>query len=106
MRLLLDEQMPRRLKGLLTGHEVWTVRDMGWNGKSNGELLALARYEFDAFVTLDRNLEYQQNITEIDIPIVLLIPKRSDIEHLTPLIPRILEVINDLERGKVIHIEA
>jgi predicted nuclease of predicted toxin-antitoxin system len=105
MRLLLDEQVPRSFKQLLVGHEVRTVREMGWNGKSNGELLALARQEFDAFVTLDRNLEYQQNITERDIPIVLLIPGRSNIEHLSPLAPRILEILNDLEHGKVIHIE-
>ena len=63
MRLLLDEQVPRRLKELLTGHEVRTVRDMEWNGKaSNGEVLALARHEFDAFVTLDRNLEYHRTL--------------------------------------------
>ena len=105
MRLLLDEQIPLRLKELLAGHEVSTVREMGWNGRSNGELLALARHEFDAFVTLDRNLEFQQNITERDIPIILLIPGRSNIEHLSPLVPGILGALNDLERGRVIHIE-
>ena len=104
MRLLLDEQVPRRLKQLLAGHEAWTVREMGWDSKSNGELLALARHEFDAFITLDRNLEYQQNITESDLPIIVLIPRRSNMEHLSPLAPRVLEVLNDLKRGDVIHI--
>ena len=84
MRLLLDEQVPRRLKRSFAGHNVQTVREMGWNGKSNGELLALARDEFDAFVTLDRKLEYQQNITEEDIPIFVLVTRRNNIEYLQP----------------------
>ena len=82
MRLLLDEQVPRRLKRSFAGHNVQTVTDVGWNGKSNGELLALARDEFDAFITLDRKLEYQQNITEKDIAIIVLITRRNDIEYL------------------------
>ena len=60
MRLLLDESVPMQLRSLLVGHDVSTVRYMGWSSKSNGELLALARDEFDAFITLDRNLEHQQ----------------------------------------------
>lgn len=106
MRLLLDEQAPGRLKRLLVGHEVQTVRDRRWNGKGNGELLQLARDEFDAFVTLDRNLEYQQNITEKDIPIIVLIARRSSIEYLEPLVPKVLEVLKNPMRGKVLQIEA
>ena len=67
MRLLLDEQVPRRLKRSFAGHNVQTVRDMGWNGKSNGELLELARDEFDAFITLDRILEYQLAKISVDV---------------------------------------
>ena len=106
MRLLLDEQMPRRMKSLLIGHEVLTVRDKRWNGKGNGELLALARDEFDAFITLDQKLEYQQNITEKDIPIIVLIAGRSSIGYLEPLVPKVLEALNNPKRGEVIHIEA
>jgi len=106
MRLLLDEQVPRRLKRSFPGHSVQTVGDMGWNGKSNGELLALSRDEFDAFITLDRKLEYQQNITEEDIPIIVLITKRISIEYLHPLVPKVLQALNDPKRGEVVHIEA
>ncbi|MDE2757297.1 MAG: DUF5615 family PIN-like protein [Acidobacteriota bacterium] len=106
MRLLLDEQVPRRLKRSFPGHSVQTVRDMGWNGKSNGELLALARDEFDAFITLDRKLEYQQNITEEDIPIIVLITKRISIEYLRPLVPAVLEALKNPNRGEVVPIEA
>ena len=106
MRLLLDEQVPRRLKRSFAGHNVQTVREMGWNGKSNGELLALARDEFDAFIKLDRKLEYQQNITDEDIPIIVLITRRNNIEYLQPLVPAVLEALKNPNRGEIVHIEA
>ena len=59
MRVLLDECLPRRLKLELVGHEVKTAPEMGWASKRNGELLALAVSEFDAFLTADRNLSYR-----------------------------------------------
>ena len=62
MRVLLDECLPSRLKRVLPGHEVSTVSDAGWAGKTNGELLSLAVERFDAFVTIDKNLPAQQNL--------------------------------------------
>ncbi len=106
MRLLLDESVPMQLRSLFVDHDVSTVRHMGWSSKSNGELLALVRDEFDAFITLDRNLEYQQNITERDIPIIVLIARRNRIDYLEPLVPRVLEALQNLQRGQVVHIGA
>jgi len=106
MRLLLDESVPIKLRSLFVGHDVSTVRHMGWSSKSNGELLALVRDEFDAFITLDRNLEHQQNITGNDIPIIVLIARRSRIDYLKPLVPQVLESLQTLKRGQVIHIGA
>ena len=60
MRILLDECLPKRLKRDLTGHTARTVPEMGWAGKENGELLALATGQFDVFLTVDRNLSFQQ----------------------------------------------
>ena len=57
MRILLDEDVPRRLASLLIGHEVTTVPQAGWAGVKNGKLLALAGSRFDLFVTMDRNIE-------------------------------------------------
>ena len=54
MRVLLDECLPRRLKGALVGHEVRTVPEMGWASNRNGDLLRLAEREFDIFLTVDR----------------------------------------------------
>jgi hypothetical protein len=62
MRLLLDESLPRKLKARLAPHEVRTVPEMGWAGKSNGALLRLAEPEFDIFLTAAQKLPYQQNL--------------------------------------------
>ena len=63
MKILLDECTPRLLKRLLSEFEISTVQDMGWTGVTNGALLAMAEAEFDVFVTTDKNLRYQQNLT-------------------------------------------
>jgi Domain of unknown function (DUF5615) len=60
MRILLDESLPRRLKGELLGHDVSTVVECGWSGVKNGKLLTLAADNFDVFVTADQNLQNQQ----------------------------------------------
>ena len=106
MKLLLDESVPIQLKKLLVGHDVWAVRDMGWSGKSNGELLALARDQFQVFITLDRNLEHQQKITAGDIPIIVLIARRSRMDFLEPLVPQVLEVLQHSKRGQIVRIGA
>ncbi|MCE2486923.1 MAG: DUF5615 family PIN-like protein [Desulfurellaceae bacterium] len=72
MRVLLDESVPRQLRRFLRGHEARTVQEMGWSGKSNGELLALAGPVFDVFLAVDQNIEYQQNLRLADIPILVL----------------------------------
>ena len=54
--MLLDECVDRRLAGDILGHDVKTVPEAGWAALTNGELLARAEHEFDAFVTVDRNL--------------------------------------------------
>jgi hypothetical protein len=58
MRVLLDECVPRALRGELSGHEVKTVAEAGWAGVKNGALVQLAAKDFDVLLTVDRNLEY------------------------------------------------
>jgi len=60
MRLLIDECLPRALKRMFPEHECRTVQEMGWSGKKNGVLLALADGKFDVLVTIDQNLEYHK----------------------------------------------
>ena len=71
MRLLLDECVPARLRKALPGHEVSTVGLEGWSGVKNGKLLALAAAGFDAFVTVDKNLPYQQNTAALPIAVLV-----------------------------------
>ena len=101
MRVLLDECLPRRLKRELVGHDARTAPEMGWASKRNGELLALAAGEFDAFLTADRNLSYQQDVSAFDIAVVVLIAQGNSIEHLRPLVPSLLKVLDGAERRRV-----
>lgn len=97
MRVLLDECLPgRKLKLAFPDHDVQTVADMKWRGIKNGALLALAEPEFDAFITVDGNLQYQQNTPEVDLLIVVLRVKSNRLEHLLPLVA---EAHAALERG-------
>ena len=69
MRVLLDECVPRKLWRELPGHEVHTVAAVGWGGTKNGALLQRAAGEFDVLLTVDANLEHQQNQSALPIAI-------------------------------------
>jgi predicted nuclease of predicted toxin-antitoxin system len=101
VRVLLDECLPRRLKRELVGHDARTVPEMGWASKRNGELLALAAPEFDVFLTVDRNLSYQQDVSAFDIAIVVVVARSNSIEDLRPLTPRIVDALANAQRGRV-----
>ena len=84
MRLLLDESVPRRFARSLATHVVRTTVEMGWSGIKNGELLARAANEFDALVTVDKNLEYQQNLKALPIAVVVLYARSNELPYLLP----------------------
>ncbi len=71
-KILLDECIDRRLARQISGHEVRTSPEMGWAGLDNGKLLAKAAKEFDVFITVDRNLTFQQNLPKFSIAILIL----------------------------------
>src|SRR2546427_4190045 len=103
MRLLLDECVPRPLKRDLAEHDVHHVVDMGWSSKRNGELLQLmAVARFEALLTVDRNIEYQQNIGSSGIGVVLVRVRRNRLKELRPLIPQILEALAKLGAGEIV----
>lgn len=87
MRLLLDECMPKRLKHELPGHEVRTVQEMDWAGIKNGALLRLASSQFDALLTVDQGIEYQQDLPGLTLALVVLLASSNDIDDLRPLLP-------------------
>jgi hypothetical protein len=105
VRVLLDECVDRRLAREITGHEVTTVPDAGWAAAKNGDLLALAENGFDAFVTVDRNLSFQQRLPRFAIAVVILRARSNRLVDLRPLVPRLLEALSAAKRGEVIWIE-
>ena len=92
MRLLIDECVPRKVKFLFAdgGHECETVRDAGFGGKENGELLALAEEHFDVLVTIDKNIRYQQNMTGRNMAILIIRAASNDLDDILPHIPHAL----------------
>jgi len=83
VRVLLDECLPRRLKRDLVGHVVRTVPEIGWASKRNGELLRLATDAgFEAFVTVDRKLQHQQNLSEFNIAVLVLVANSNTLTDL------------------------
>lgn len=99
MLLLLDESVPRRLKRHLPGHEVKTVVEMGWGGVKNGALLMLAAQAFDAFITVDKNLPYQQNVATLPVAVIVLHAVSNDLPSLVPLMPGLKQVLAKLDPG-------
>ena len=88
MKLLLDENLPKKLKAEFADHNVFTVRDMGWNGKKNGELMELLiENNFDALITFDKNLQFQQNFQKYALPVVVLNAPDNTYLTLQDLVP-------------------
>jgi len=104
MRLLLDESLPRGLKRYLSVHEVATVPEQGWAGKSNGELLRLAEEEFDAFLTADQNVEFQQNLRAYKLAVIVLAAQTTRLEDLESLVPEILSALESTSLGDVVRV--
>jgi predicted nuclease of predicted toxin-antitoxin system len=96
MRLLLDENLPKRLKLDFQEHEIYTVRDKAWNGIKNGELLdLLIKNNFDALLTFDKNLQHQQNFIKYTLAVFVLSAKINSYEELTKLTPVIKGYLNN-----------
>lgn len=97
MKILLDENLPRQLKADFgPDYDVRTVRDMGWLGKKNGELLGLIVFNgFDVFVTLDKNLRYQQNLDRIELKIFLLLAINNRRETLQAFVEKVKNKIKE-----------
>ena len=104
MRLLLDESLPRRLRNHFSDHEVSTVADVDWLGVKNRELLRRAGEQFDAFITPDRNLRYQQNLSRLSIAVVVLVSPSNELPALVPVVPAVEEALTSLEPRTLIEV--
>lgn len=101
MKILLDECVDRRLARELAGHEAAATHEMGWAGIENGELLERAGREFEVFLTVDRNLSFQQPVPKLDIAVVILRARTNRLSDLKILVPELLERLPDVKAGEV-----
>jgi predicted nuclease of predicted toxin-antitoxin system len=106
MRILLDENFPADFATLLVGHDTSNVHGHGWAGIKNGELLRRAQGVCEVFVTLDRNLEFQQNIKILPFGIVVVRSRSNRIVDLTPHISGILLAVGQVDPGRVVTVGA
>lgn len=105
MKLLLDENLPHQLRHEIPGHDCFTVAYMNWAGIENGELLALAATAgFDALVTKDTKLQYEQNLINLPISIVVLQAASNDLDDIRPRLPALIEALTHLHQYGHEHI--
>lgn len=105
MLLLLDENLPKRLKSDFPDHQIFTVRDKEWNGIKNGELLKLMlANEFDALLTFDKNLQHQQNFVKYRLAVFVLTALSNTYELLSPLTVEVNQILSagSLQPGPII----
>jgi len=102
MKILLDECIPRKLKHSLPDHECHTVPEAGLAGKKNGSLLDLAESAgFQIFVTMDKGLEYEQNLAGRSIAILILRSKSNRLADLFPFVPELLRAVRQARTGEI-----
>lgn len=107
MKLLLDENLPHQMRLELPGHDLFTAAYMGWGGVENGELLSRAAAAgFDALVTNDRGLEYQQNLSALPVAVVVVSAPANTIDALRPVYPALLAALAGLRPCEFVKVSA
>ena len=105
MRILLDECVPRALKRSFRSQQlVLTVPDAGFRGLKNGELLRRISGQFDLFITTDKSIQYQQNLSAWPFAFVLLRAYTNDIVDIEPLAQKLLARLHEIAPGKLLVI--
>jgi hypothetical protein len=105
MKLLLDENLPHQIRLELPGHQVVTAAYMKWDGIENGELLRLAAAAgFEALITNDRGLEYQQNLGALPIAVIVVLAKANTIEAIRPAYSELLAALSRIHPGQFVKV--
>ena len=106
MKILIDENLPVKLKRSFEDHDIFTVRDMKWDSYKNGKLLSSAIANgFDILMTSDKNLQHQQNFNKLNIALIVFNVRLLKWQFIEPLIPKAKEVIPLIEKGKIYVVE-
>ena len=103
-KVLLDECVDWRLLRSLGQFEVSTARQMGWSHLKNGKLLREAATKFEVLVSTDQGIEHQNNLNEIGIAIVVLMPKRNKLSEIVPMLPEILVALTEVQIGSARYV--
>lgn len=107
MRVLLDESVPRQLATELPGHEVQSVVQAGWAGVQNGDLLRRAvSAGFGVLITMDRNLEHQQNVPRSGLALLVILARDNRVETILALASAMLAALEQARPGLVLHVGA
>lgn len=106
MRILIDECVPRKLKWSFPDHDCVTVQEAGLGGKQNGDLLALAEGKFDVFLTVDKGVRYQQNLSGRNIAVLIIRAKSNDIDDILPRVADCDAALQSIRPGEVVVIGA
>ena len=101
MKVLLDECTPRVVKKRLPTQNISTVQEMGWAGVKNGALLKLAEAQFEVFITTDKNLRYQQNLTGRAFA-VLVLPS-NQVPVVERVMPDIVAALQTIRAGDYVE---
>ncbi|MDX6288765.1 MAG: hypothetical protein QOH42_564 [Blastocatellia bacterium] len=104
MKILLDECVPQRLGRLLPEHDVITTPQAGWAGITNGDLLQRASKDFDVFVTVDRNLAFQQNPSNLPLPVIVIHARSNKLRDMQQHLPALQQTLSSGLARQVYHI--
>ncbi|HEV7507141.1 MAG TPA: DUF5615 family PIN-like protein [Thermoanaerobaculia bacterium] len=104
MRVLLDECLPEGLRAEFPGHRVLTVRAAGLAGKKDGDLLTAASGRFDAFITMDRSLQWQQRVSDFNLAVVVIRARSNSLLSIRPLVPDLLRLLSFVGPGQVVRV--
>lgn len=103
MKILIDENLPRKLVAYFEGHKCRTVLECGWSGKKNGDLLAVADPLFEVLLTLDKNLPYQQNLDSARIAVLIVYAYSNRLADLLLLLLECLAALETIQPRPMIR---
>ena len=104
MRILIDECLDWRLCRALAEHQCTTVQEAGWEGLTNGQLLEQAEKLFDVFLTGDRNVMFQQNLSSREIAVIVLEARSTRLIDTIQLVAQVLTTLKSIQPGEVVRI--
>jgi predicted nuclease of predicted toxin-antitoxin system len=103
--VLLDHCVPKPLKNALTGFTVRHTSELRWHELEDDDLLKAAEAQFDVLVTTDQNMRYQQNLSQFNIGVIVLVAFSNRLESLLPLVPDLLTKLRRIKPGELIEIQ-